>query len=118
MARLVLYERAFDAFYNDDIAQRTLVLYVMAMLVIYGNNAPHVEEDYGEGSAREVAVSCYLLAQLWPFISFLDYSFYVKPYRAQIRAHAIGWIISSALWIGSIFADVRGAVALAAVAIM
>ncbi len=33
-----------NSYYNDDLLQRMLILWIMALLVIYGNNATLVDE--------------------------------------------------------------------------
>lgn len=88
-----------------------------AALIVFGNNAPEVEKDISESSARAVAVASYLIAELGIFGTFFAYSFHIKAYRAQLRAHCFAWLITSALWIGSIFAEERSAIALAVVAV-
>ena len=89
----------------------------MVCLVIFGNNAPFVQKNRSESSARASAVGSYLLAEFAIFSSFFFYSFHVKPYRAQLRAHTLAWLVSSAIWIGCIFVDVRAAIAMAVVAL-
>jgi hypothetical protein len=107
----------FNAFYKDDLSQRILVLFVVACLIIYGNNAPSVEQSLSEGPARAAAIGSYLLAELGIFGSYFFYSFHIKPYRAQLRAHSFAWVLSSAIWIGCIFVDVKSAIAMAVVAL-
>lgn len=89
----------------------------MACLVIYGNNAPQAQQALSEGPARASAVGSYLLAELAIFASFFFYSFHIKAYRAQLRAHCFSWLLSSAIWIGSIFVDVKSAITMAVVAL-
>ncbi|CEH13489.1 Low temperature requirement A [Ceraceosorus bombacis] len=108
----------FDSFYKDDFSQRVLVVFVMACLTLYGNNAIHAQDMLSEGSGRAVAVAAYLLAELGLFSTWLLYSFYIKAYRVQIRAHALVWICTSAIWIGSIFVDSRAAIAMVTVALV
>jgi hypothetical protein len=87
-------------------------------LVIYGNNAPQAQQTLSQGPARAAAIASYLLAEFAIFASFFFYSFYIKPYRAQLRAHSLAWLLSSALWIGCIFVDVRSAIPMAVVALV
>lgn len=93
-----------NSFWNDDLQQRCLVLFVMIMLIVYGNNATSVEESYPEGPARATAVGAYLLATGAVAFVFLFYSFFVKPWRIQVRAHFLLWMPVLGLWIGVIFA--------------
>lgn len=114
---LLIYNLQTNAFYKDDLSQKILTLFVMACLVIYGNNAPNVQQPLSEGPARAAAIGSYLLAELAIFSNFFYFSFHVKPYRAQLRAHCFCWLLSSAIWIGCIFVDVKSAIAMAVVAI-
>ena len=107
-----------NSFWNDDLQQRGLVLFVMVMLIVYGNNAPAVEQNLSEGPARATAIGAYLIATGAIASMFLFYSFFVKPWRIQVRAHFLLWIPIVGIWIGAMFADVRQAAVLATVAIM
>ena len=40
-----------NSYYTDDIAQRLVILWVMALLVLYANNAPRVDKKEGGLSA-------------------------------------------------------------------
>lgn len=106
-----------DSFWNDDLQQRLLILFVMATLVIYGNNATSVELNHDEGPARATAIGAYLLATMAVGSIFLFYSFFVKPWRIQVRAHFICAVIFISLWIGTIFLDARQAAGLATAAV-
>ncbi|UZJ51961.1 hypothetical protein CBS101457_001281 [Exobasidium rhododendri] len=107
----------FNAFYKDDLSQKILVLFVVACLVIYGNNAPQAQQNLSQGPARAAAIGSYLLAEFSLFASFFYYSFHVKPYRAQLRAHSFAWLLSSAIWIACIFVDVKSAIIMAVFAL-
>ena len=112
-----MYREINDTYWNGDVYQCTMTLYVMAMLVVFGNNAQEIQQTLSEGPARATAVGAYLLAELGLYGTMFLYSFYVKAYRAQIRAHTAVWPITTALWIGSIFVEVRPAIAMAVVAL-
>jgi hypothetical protein len=105
----------FNAFFVDDAPQRLLILFVVAALVVYGNNAVHVEKT--EHGARPTAVGSYLVAATLMMGLTLYYSFYVYQYRLQIRVHFVVWLVAVGIWIGAIFVEERTAVALAAVAL-
>lgn len=64
----------FNSFYKDDFSQRLLVLFVMACLILYGNNAVNAEQDLSDGPARAVAVSSYLVADAAIYGFWLLYS--------------------------------------------
>lgn len=108
----------FNAFFVDDLPQRLLVLAVMACLVVYGNNAPAAEEMLEESGARATAIGSYLVAGGLIFGIMTFYSFYICQYRIQIRAQAFVWMLVLALWIGSIFVEVRACIAMVVVALV
>src|SRR5258706_9684591 len=105
----------FDAFFVDDTPQRLLVLFVVAALVVYGNNAVHIENT--EHGARQTAIGAYLVASGLMMGLTLYYSFYIRQYKPQIRAHFVVWLVSAGLWIGAMFVEERLAVALAVIAL-
>lgn len=109
----------FNAFYKDDLDQRLMVLFVMACLIVFGNNSTHAElrHDAG-GNARAVTIASYLLAELCIFSHYVFYSFHIKAYRIQLLSHTGIWLCTSALWIGTIFVSERAAVAMATVALV
>ncbi|KAK0123388.1 hypothetical protein ONS96_010379 [Cadophora gregata f. sp. sojae] len=71
-----------NSFYNDDLAQRLLILWIMALLVIYGNNATLVDEDIG---ALRSTVGAYMVGRLSTNSVHLIYSFASYHHRAQQR---------------------------------
>jgi hypothetical protein len=105
----------FDAFFVDDAPQRLLVLFVVATLVVYGNNAIHVEKT--EHGARQTAIGSYLVATGLMMSLTLYYSFYIRQYRPQIRSHFVAWLVAAGLWIGAIFVEEQMTVVLAAIAL-
>lgn len=110
----------FNTFFKDDLYQGLLTLFVMACLVLFGNNAINAEETLNSSelsTGRIMAVSAYLVAELAIFSTWFLYSFYIKPYRAQLRAHCIVWLFSTALWIGVIFVRDNAVIAMSIVAL-
>jgi hypothetical protein len=71
-----------NSFYNDDLAQRCLILWIMAALVVFGNNATLVNEEIG---AMRATVGAYLVARISAMIAHLVYSFASYHHRAQQR---------------------------------
>lgn len=71
-----------NSFYNDDLLQRVLILWVMAILVVYGNNAVLVDTDIG---AMRATVGAYLTARVSTNLTHLYYSFASYHHRAQQR---------------------------------
>ena len=115
-----------NSFYNDDLFQRVLILWVMATLIVFGNNAPLVDEDIG---AMRSAVGAYMVARvscgcahlffsvasyhhrpqqrLWVGISIVCLCIYIPlyfesvPMRGKIAAAAVGVAVEEAAWIFS-----------------
>jgi low temperature requirement protein LtrA len=106
-----------NSFYNDDLAQRVLILWIMAVLVVYGNNAVLVDEDIG---AMRAAVGAYLVARLSTNTTHLVYSFASYHHRAQQRLWFCLSGICLCIYIPLFVEDlsIRSKVAVAAVAII
>ncbi|KAJ6150933.1 hypothetical protein N7470_007527 [Penicillium chermesinum] len=106
-----------NSFYNDDLIQRILILWLMALLVVYGNNAPLVSEDIG---AMRSAVGSYMVARLSCTIAHFYYSFASYHHRPQQRLWVVLSLVSLAIFIPLYFESVsiRGKIATAAVAVV
>lgn len=70
-----------NSYYTDDMLQRLLILWVMALLVLYANNAPHIEELH----ALQTAVGAYICARFTTSTSLLIASFASYQHRTQAR---------------------------------
>lgn len=106
-----------NSFYNDDLIQRILVLWLMALLVVYGNNAPLVNEDIG---AMRSAVGAYMVARVSTTLAHLYYSFASYHHRPQQRLWVVCTAVCLAIYIPLYFESVsiRGKIATAAVAVV
>jgi low temperature requirement protein LtrA len=71
-----------NSFYNDDLAQRVFILWIMAVLIVYGNNAVLVDVDI---HAMRATVGAYLVARLSSNAMHLFYSFASYHHRPQQR---------------------------------
>jgi low temperature requirement protein LtrA len=105
-----------NSFYTDDLLQRILILWVMATLVVYGNNAPLVDEDIG---AMRSAVGSYMVARVSCNLAHLFYSFASYHHRRQQRMWVVLSSLALCIYIPLYFESVsiRGKIATAAVAI-
>lgn len=70
-----------NSYYTDDIVQRLIILWVMALLVLYGNNAPHAEDPH----ALQTATGAYMCARFTTASVFLISSFASYQHRTQAR---------------------------------
>ncbi|KAL1970228.1 hypothetical protein VTN77DRAFT_5388 [Rasamsonia byssochlamydoides] len=104
-----------NSFYNDDLFQRVLILWVMAVLVVYGNNAPLVDEDIG---AMRSTVGAYLAARTTSNLAHLYYSFASYHHRAQQRLWCAMASVALCIYIPLFFESVslRSKIAVAAIA--
>lgn len=105
-----------NAFYTDDLLQRILILWLMAVLVVYGNNAPLVDEDIG---AMRSAVGSYMVARVSCNLAHLLYSFASYHHRPQQRLWVVLSTLALCIYIPLYFESVsiRAKIAAAAVAI-
>ena len=106
-----------NSFYNDDLLQRVLILWVMALMVVYGNNAPLVDEDI---SAMRAAVGSYMAARFSLSCIHIFNSIASYQHRPQQRLWFGLSIITLAVYIPLYFESVsiRGKIAAAAVAVV
>ncbi|KAK9489784.1 bacterial low temperature requirement A protein-domain-containing protein [Lipomyces doorenjongii] len=106
-----------NSFYTDDLAQRVLILWIMVLLVIYGNNATYVNEDI---SAMRATVGAYMIARMSATTTHLLYSFASYHHRAQQRLwfclSIVGLCIYIPLFVESI--SLRSKIAVASVGII
>jgi low temperature requirement protein LtrA len=105
-----------NSYYTDDLSQRILILWVMCLLVFYGNNAPLIE-DIG---AMRVAVGTYMIARISCVTTQLIYSFADYKHRYQQRLYFVFTLCGLLLFIPLFFESVtlRNKVAVAVVAII
>lgn len=100
-----------NSYYTDDLTQRLVILWVMALLVLYANNASFVDEDI---SAMRTAAGAYVVARFTTMCVFLVTSFASYQHRAQARIMAgfmfIGLFISIPLFIEDVSIEAKIAV--------
>lgn len=74
-----------NSYYTDDLAQRLVVLWVMALMVLYSNNAASADEDIW---AMRTAVGAYMVARFTVACAFIVTSFASYHHRVQARIMA------------------------------
>lgn len=106
-----------NSHYNDDLSQPVLILWTMALLVIYGNNATLVDEEI---SAMRTTVGAYLAARLTEILVYSLYSFASHYHRHQTRIFAGFTFVGLLVWLPLFFESIssRAKVAVAVVAIL
>ena len=73
-----------NTYFNDDIIQRLGILWIMALLVVYGNNANAVADDLGALRATVASYQCIRFTQI---AYYLYYSLASHWHRTQNRAY-------------------------------
>jgi low temperature requirement protein LtrA len=106
-----------NSYYTDDLVQRLIILWIMALLVLYGNNATKVASEL---SAMRTTVGAYMAARFTVALVFLTCSLASYQHREQARLMAGFILVGLCLWIPLFFDSVslRAKIAVAAVAIV
>ncbi|KID64660.1 LtrA, partial [Metarhizium hybridum] len=106
-----------NSYYTDDLLQRLVILWVMALLVLYANNAREANTDI---DAMRTTAGAYLVARFSTMSVFLISSFASYQHRTQARILAgfmfIGLFITIPLFFESV--SIRGKAAVVAVMIV
>ena len=103
-----------NSYYTDDIIQRLVILWVMALLVLYANNADDAEDI----SALRTTVGAYMCARLTAAMVFLISSFASYQHRMQARIMAGCMIVGLFLCIPLFFESVSLHAKIAIVAVI
>jgi hypothetical protein len=90
-------------YYNDDALQRTGVLWIMALLVVYGNNAVYVAED---PAAMRLTVATYMVLRFSQICFYALYSVASHHHRTQNRAYFLMILLGMCIWIPLLFESV------------
>lgn len=106
-----------NSYYTDDIVQRLIILWVMALLVLYANSALSADEDI---MAMRVAAGAYVAARATSMVVLTICSFASFQHRFQSRIMVafmfVGLLIAIPLFFESI--SIRGKAAVVAVMIV
>lgn len=73
-------------YYNNDITQKMYVLWIMALLIVYANNANFVlesKQDIG------MVVGSYIVARFSAMLLIFVYSFFIPQHRIQMRLYTL-----------------------------
>lgn len=100
-----------NSYYTDDLIQRLVILWVMALLVLYANNANFVDEDI---TALRTTAGAYVTARFTTMLVFLISSFASYQHRMQARIMAgfmfVGLLIAIPLFVESVSIQAKIAV--------
>ncbi|TVY83535.1 hypothetical protein LSUE1_G002202 [Lachnellula suecica] len=89
-------------FFVDDVIQRTFVVWILILAVVYGINAPYAFVPEGENSLR-ILVGTYLVTRASFLVANGIQAFFIPFLRRQFLFKACTSIAASALWIGSLY---------------
>ncbi|KAG6016772.1 hypothetical protein E4U43_003138 [Claviceps pusilla] len=100
-----------NSYYTDDLPQRLVILWMMALLVLYANNARSADHNI---DAMRTAVAAYVAARFSTMTVLVVFSFASYQHRTQARVLAgfmsVGLLLSIPLFLGSISISAKGAV--------
>jgi low temperature requirement protein LtrA len=99
------YLRTYNSnFFIDDFMQRTFIVWILILAVVYGINAPYAFVADGQSSLRYlvtiylIARGSFLIVQLWPAICIP----WLRP-RWYFEAATV--LIATAFWVGALFTE-------------
>ncbi|KAM4065746.1 bacterial low temperature requirement A protein (LtrA) domain-containing protein [Hirsutella rhossiliensis] len=100
-----------NSYYTDDLPQRLIILWIMALLVLYANNARLVDEDL---SALRTTVGAYVVARFTTLSVFVISSFASHHHRIQSRIMAgfmtVGLVLTAPLFLENVSIQAKAAV--------
>lgn len=96
-------------YYNEDLSQKTYILWILILLTIICNNTSQLLE--GRKGAEYVIIP-YILCRFSLCVSNFVYSFWVEEHRAQQRLYAATLFVTCCLWVIVIFVNTRAKIAL------
>lgn len=106
-----------NSYYTDDLVQRLVILWIMALLVVYGNNATLVGDDLG---AMRTTVGAWMAARLTVVAVYVLSSWASWQHRVQVRIMAalmvVGVCVAAPLLVDSV--SIRAKVAVVTVGIV
>jgi low temperature requirement protein LtrA len=100
-------------FYVDDIIQRTFIVWILVLSVLYGINAPYayLPEDEGTDSLK-ILIGIYLVNRGSFLIANSIQAIYIPFLRRQFVFRFSATLVSGALWIAAIYVDYPGKIGL------
>ncbi|KAJ4159957.1 uncharacterized protein LMH87_007892 [Akanthomyces muscarius] len=100
-----------NSYYTDDLIQRLVILWVMALLVLFANNANAVDDDL---SAMRTAAGAYVAARFTTMLVFLISSFASYAHQVQARIMAgfmfVGLLITVPLFVEGVSVGAKAGV--------
>lgn len=96
-------------FYVDDILQRTFIIWILILSVLYGINAPYasVPDDEG-GNSLKILIGIYLVTRASFLVANGVQALFIPFLRRQFFFKLSTTFISGALWIAAIYVEYPG----------
>lgn len=104
-----------NSYYTDDLVQRLFILWVMALLVLFANNANSVDDSL---PAMRTAAGAYVAARFTTMLVFLISSFASVAHQIQARIMASFMFVGLLITIPLFFESVSIGAKIAVVAVM
>jgi low temperature requirement protein LtrA len=100
-------------FYVDDITQRTFIVWILVLSVLYGINAPYAYLPEGEGDdSLKILIGIYLVTRASFLVANSIQAICIPFLRRQFLFKRHATRISGALWIASIYVHYPGKIGL------
>lgn len=99
-------------YYNEDLSQKTYILWILILLTIFCNNQTDLLEDR---SGAEFVIIPYILCRASLAISLFIYTIWIPEHRVQQRIYSASLVVTCCLWIIVIFLNTRGKIGLSIV---
>lgn len=97
-------------YYNEDLSQKLIIIWFMALLTVYGNNAAWVTKSKGNAA---LTVIPYILCRVSFALILYVYSVFIPQHRLQLLIHATLIFVTCGIWVSVIFVPNRVKVGLA-----
>ncbi|CCE80289.1 Piso0_003402 [Millerozyma farinosa CBS 7064] len=91
-------------YYNEDLSQKTYLLWIIVLLTLYVNSHEKVLENR-KGAALTIVP--YIICRLSLAVSLCVYSVFVAEHRVQQRIYSASLVVTSLLWLIVIFVSTR-----------
>lgn len=82
-------------YFNDDLLQNIYTLWILFLIIIYGNNCEYLDKEH---NALLTCVVVYFLARVTTALMLAFYSLYIPQHRMQMRFYSACIIVVSSCW--------------------
>jgi low temperature requirement protein LtrA len=97
--------------FNDDLLQRNFVVWILVLAVVYGINAPFAFVPDG-GNSLKLLIAVYLISQASFLAAYAIQAISIPFLRRRVVFNFCALLISSGLWIATIYVPYPGKIGL------